>query len=65
MPNISLSKSFEPFCEGCRKISFDVDWNVLYSDDYEPFMTIHAYCDHIEACRNLYKRLKEEPDGKS
>lgn|GEM_PF-4960259 len=56
LPSIDLM--FEPFCQNCKQTELKViDGDKLYAGNVIYQFTTGLTCEHIQACRRIYKQL--------
>lgn len=56
LPNIDLM--FEPFCQNCNQAKLKViEGDRLYAGNIIYQIGIGLTCEHIQACRRIYKQL--------
>lgn len=56
LPSIDLM--FEPFCKNCKQTKLKViDGDQLYAGNMIYQFTTSLTCEHIQACRRIYKQF--------
>ena len=56
LPKVDLM--FEPFCQNCEQAKLKViDGDRIYAGNTIYQITTSLTCEHIQACRRLYKKI--------